>query len=148
MKHLHLLLVEDNVGDVVLAEEAIVSIESRISFIVVEGGKEALLFLRNSSSLPGKALPQAILVDINLPGMNGKELLRIIKSDPELDGIPVIVFSTNSSVKEIREVYNLGADWYATKPDKNDDYRKLILRIEQLLIEQTKCDSFEKFTIS
>ncbi len=148
MKNLPLLLVEDNEGDIVLAKEALASVQTGIFFNVVGEGREALFYLKNQSKQPNALLPRAILLDINLPGMNGKEFLSIIKVDSILSKIPIVVFSSTTSEKEIREVYLLGADWYATKPDRNEDYVKLIQKIEDILNKGIVCKSFEEFTIS
>ncbi len=148
MKSLNLLLVEDNEGDVVLAKEALNSVNSKINLNVAEDGRDALKMLRRQSPISDSVLPDALLLDINLPGMSGKELLKIIKTDERLKSLPVIILSTTSSPNEIKEVFDLQANWYATKPDRAEDFRKLILRIEFLLTEKVVCRSFENFTIS
>jgi len=148
MKNLHLLLVEDNEGDVVLAREALSSAKISVLLDVAEDGKEALEKLKNQSPESDGAPLDAIILDINLPGMNGKELLRILKSTSNLKQIPVIILSTTSSPSEIREVYDLKASWYATKPDKLKDYEKLIQDIEKRVREKQECTSFDSFIIS
>lgn len=148
MANLHLLLVEDNEGDVVLAKEALDLLSTNISISVAEDGREALKILRQQSPYSDMAKPDAVILDINLPGLNGKAILHIIKSDAELSNIPVIILSTTSSLAEIREVFDLKANWYATKPDKIEDYRELILKIQYLITDGIQCKSFESFTIS
>ncbi len=148
MKNLHLLLVEDNEGDIVLAREALESVSVPVLLEVAEDGKEALKRLKKQSPSSDGAPPDAIILDINLPGMNGKELLRILKSTTKIKEIPVIIFSTTSSPSEIREVYDLKASWYATKPDKLKDYETLIQDIEKRVREKQKCTTFESFIIS
>lgn len=148
MENLNLLLVEDNEGDVVLAKEALALVDTNISISVAEDGREALKILKQQSPYSDRPKPNAVLLDINLPGLNGKAILGIIKSDPELANIPVIILSTTSSVAEIREVFDLKANWYATKPDKIEDYRQLILNIQYLIAGGIQCNSFESFTIS
>lgn len=148
MKNLHLLLVEDNEGDIVLAREALASVRTPVLLEVAEDGHEALEILKNQSPNNYATPPDAIILDINLPGMNGKELLRILKSSSTYKRIPVIIFSTTSSPSEIREVFDLKASWYATKPDKLKDYEKLIQDIEKRVREKHECTSFDSFIIS
>jgi CheY-like chemotaxis protein len=148
MKNLHLLLVEDNEGDVVLAQEALDSVSTKVLLDVAEDGHTALEKLNNQSPNSDLIIPDAIILDINLPGMNGKELLRILKSNVKFKKIPIIIFSTTSSPSEIREVYELKASWYATKPDKLKDYVKLMKDIEFRVREKQICTNFDTFIIS
>lgn len=148
MKNLHILLVEDNEGDVVLIREALAFSSTFISLEVAENGFSALEKLRSQVHTDSKLLPDAIVLDINLPGMNGKELLQTLKSDVNFEKIPVIIFSTTSSPTEIREVFNLKASWYASKPDKLKDYQNLIQDIELKIRNNVKCSSIETFIIS
>lgn len=129
-KEIHILLVEDNEGDVVLTLEALREAKLRNKISVVRDGEEALQFLYQEGKYAAAALPQLILLDINLPKMDGKEVLNRIKSDPNLKKIPVIILTTSSSEKDILESYNNHANCYVTKPVDLQNFINVIHTIE------------------
>ena len=110
------LLVEDNPADARLAIEAVKQAEIPLEFSVVDCGEDALSFLRQEGDYVGAALPDMILLDLNLPGKDGAEVLREVKSDPDLKHLPVIIMTTSESDADVRRCYGLHANGYVTKP--------------------------------
>jgi CheY-like chemotaxis protein len=134
MSEIHILLVEDNEGDVVLTLEALKEAKLKNKISVVRDGEEALEFLYQKDRYANEDLPHLILLDINLPKMDGKEVLFRIKSDPDLKKIPVVVLTTSSSEKDILEAYNNYANCYITKPVDLDKFIDVIHTVEDFWI--------------
>ena len=111
-----ILLVEDNEGDARLAQEALRDGKFRIGFHHVWDGEEALAFLRRSGKHAGASRPDLILLDLNLPRMDGRELLAEIKADDSLARIPVVVLSSSNAEQDVLRSRNLHANRYITKP--------------------------------
>lgn len=120
------LLVEDNYGDARLVEEALEENKLRIELNCVVDGVDALEYLRN----PANEKPDLILMDLNMPRMDGRELLEIIKSDEVLKRIPVVVLTTSSAEEDILSSYNLHANAYVTKPLDLDQFIKIVHELE------------------
>lgn len=118
-----LLLVEDNPGDVRLTKEAFRE-EGKLTNIlhVVVDGIEAMAFLHQEGEYADKPRPDLILLDLNLPRMDGREVLAEIKSDPNLKRIPVIILTTSSAEQDIQASYDLHANSYMTKPVDFDQF--------------------------
>jgi two-component system response regulator len=121
-----ILLVEDNPGDVILTQEAF--FESRLSIMLetVENAEDALAYLRNDD----KAVPDLVLMDINLPGMSGLEALTAIKEDLHLRRIPVVILTTSSSDQDVLHAYDHFANCYITKPVQFEDFQNVIKGLE------------------
>jgi two-component system, chemotaxis family, response regulator Rcp1 len=134
MKEIHILLVEDNEGDVLLTREALLEgkIINRIS--VVRDGAEALDFLYKRDRFAEAASPDMVLLDINLPKIDGKEVLSIIKKDDQLKRIPIVMLTTSSAEKDILEAYNNHANCYITKPVDLQQFMQVIRTIEDFWI--------------
>ncbi len=128
MKNVHILLVEDNEGDILLTVEALE--EGRIANVieVARDGQEAMDKLENDF-LENK-LPDLILLDINLPKMNGHEVLEKLKKNDNFKHIPVIILSTSSSEMDIMKSYHNHANCFITKPVEINDFVKAIESIE------------------
>lgn len=122
-----ILLVEDNRGDVLLTRKALQSaqIENRLS--VAESGEAALERLRDDA----QALPDLILLDLNLPRMSGRDVLGQVKADARLRHIPVIILSSSAAEQDIARSYALHANAYVVKPVDLDSFRAAISTIEQ-----------------
>ncbi len=120
-----ILLVEDNPGDAFLVSHALLQRPATLLH-QVSHGKDALRFLREAVQLP-----DLMLLDLNLPQMNGYEVLSQIKTDPELMHLPVIVMSTSSSEQDVLRCYRLHANCYLTKPLTLQDSATLMLALEQ-----------------
>ena len=134
MNEVHILLVEDNEGDIILTTEAFKDMQLENKISVVRDGEEALCFLRKQDSYSDAATPQLILIDINLPGMDGKELLEMIKKDPELKEIPVVMLTSSAADADISECYDKHVNWYITKPIDYDKYTKVMHEIEAFYV--------------
>jgi two-component system, chemotaxis family, response regulator Rcp1 len=134
MKEIHILLVEDNEGDVLLTREALLEgrIINRIS--VVRDGAEALDFLYKRDRFAEAASPDMVLLDINLPKIDGKEVLAIIKKDDKLKRIPIVMLTTSSAEKDILESYNNYANCYITKPVDLHQFMQVVRTIEDFWI--------------
>ena len=128
---MEILLVEDNDGDIRLTKEALREggrLAHNVS--VVRDGVEALAFLRGDASYSDAVRPDIILLDLNLPRKNGKEVLAEIKQDDQLKSIPVIVLTTSKAEQDIVESYNLYANCYVTKPLNLDQFFEAVKSIE------------------
>src|ERR1019366_8198369 len=138
MHEIHILLVDDNEGDVLLTREALeeAKIVNRIS--VAYDGMEALRFLKNADPFINGEIPDLILLDINLPKMDGNEVLSIIKNDPYLRRIPVIMLTTSSSEKDILTSYDNHANCYITKPVDLERFMEVVRTIEDFWISIVK----------
>ena len=112
----HVLLVEDNPGDVRLATEAFERIDDGLRLHVVNDGDQALKFLYREDEYADAPEPGFVLLDLNLPGRDGREVLRTVKTDPELRHTPIIVFTSSDSEEDVRDVYDEHANAFITKP--------------------------------
>lgn len=130
MRPIHILLVEDNEGDILLTIDAFE--EGRISnkISVVRDGNEAIDFLKQSGKYVNRELPDLILLDINLPKKNGHEVLSFIKYTDWLRHIPVIILTTSSSESDIEKAYKNFVSCYITKPIEVNDFLNAISKIE------------------
>lgn len=119
---LKLLVVEDNEADQVLFEESVRLTGSDVRLDFVTDGVRALQYLRRQGEYAKRSRPDAVLLDLNLPRKDGREVLAEIKSDAALRTLPVIVFSTSSRGDDVARAYSLGATAYLTKPSDLNDY--------------------------
>lgn len=129
---LHILLVEDNEGDILLTTEALEDGKIRIRTTVIKDGKSAIDFLEQTSLI--NELPDLVLLDVNLPKKNGHEVLQHIKQHEKLKCLPVIMLTTSSSDKDIRLSYESHANCYITKPFNAIDFIKAVTKIEDFWI--------------
>ncbi len=124
------LLIEDNPGDVRLTQEAFKEGRVFVNLTVASDGVEAMEILRGNGPYAGKRRPDLILLDLNLPRKNGREVLVEIKADEELRRIPVIVMTTSKAEQDIHRAYNLNANCYITKPVELDEFLNVVRSIE------------------
>ena len=127
----NILLVEDNPGDVLLTQEAFREGRYLPNLSVVEDGEEALIFLRRQGIYKDAFRPDLILLDLNLPRKDGRELLAEVKEDLDLRYIPIIVLTTSNAEQDVRRAYKLHANCYLTKPIDMDDFVKKVRSIEE-----------------
>lgn len=127
---IHILLVEDNLGDIRLTQEALKDSKIFNTLSVVNDGKEALSYLKREGKFKNAELPDIILLDLDLPEMDGREFLSIIKNDPKLRLIPIIVLTVSQSDQDVLKVYNLQASCYITKPVDLDQFLTVVKSIE------------------
>jgi len=132
---IEILLVEDNKGDIGLIEEVFEEAKIRNKLHVAEDGEEAMLYLRGKGKFSGSPRPDIIILDLNLPKKDGREVLREIKEDKELLNIPVIVLTTSSAENDILGAYDLHANAYITKPFDFDQFIKIVGSIENFWLE-------------
>jgi CheY-like chemotaxis protein len=142
MKVVDILLVEDNEGDIVLTLEALSDAKLKNSVSVVRDGAEALDYLMERKQQPS-LLPDLILLDINLPKIDGKEVLHAIKNDDKLKKIPVVMLTTSSSELDITEAYQNHANCFITKPVDLDKFFNVVKVIEDFWITIVKLPSKE-----
>ncbi|MBV9266623.1 MAG: response regulator [Acidobacteriaceae bacterium] len=124
------LLVEDNPADVGLVEEAFREGRLNYELHVAEDGVAAMNFLRKQGQFAGAPQPEIILLDLNLPKKDGREVLAEVKNDPKLREIPVIVLTTSDDEADVHRAYGLHANCYLTKPVDIDDFIRKIRSIE------------------
>ena len=127
---LEMLLVEDNPGDVRLVREALKDGQARCHLNVASDGMQATDFLWRRGAYKEAPRPDLILLDLNLPGKNGREVLQEIKKDPELRSIPVAVFTTSTAPSDLDRAYELHANCYICKPSDLDEYMSVVRSIE------------------
>ncbi|MCE5181839.1 MAG: response regulator [Betaproteobacteria bacterium] len=125
-----ILLVEDNLGDVRLTEEALKESKIAVNMRVANDGVEALAMLRGENGYADQPQPDLILLDLNMPRMDGREVLRQIKTDDRLKHIPVVVLTTSEAERDIVQAYGLHANCYITKPVELDAFMQIIKSIE------------------
>ena len=113
---IEILLVEDNPGDAKLAERALKNAKIRNHLHVVENGNDAMAFMRKEGRFADVPRPDVILLDLNLPHKDGREVLAEIKSDDDLKAIPVVVLTSSQAEEDIVKSYELHANCYVTKP--------------------------------
>jgi two-component system, chemotaxis family, response regulator Rcp1 len=130
-KAIHILLVEDNPGDVRLTREALKEGKVLNSLSVVGDGVEALEFLNHEGKYARSVHPDIILLDLNLPRMDGRELLGRIKSNSKLRRIPVVILTTSKAEEDIIKSYDLHANCYITKPVDLDQFIMVVKSVEE-----------------
>lgn len=135
---INILLVEDNPGDVRLTVEALKEGRVRNQLSVVSDGVEALAFLRNQGRYTDAPRPDLMLLDLNLPKMDGREVLAEIKDDPTLRRIPVVVLTTSAAEADILKSYALHANCYITKPVDLEQFINVIGTIEDFWLTIVK----------
>jgi chemotaxis family two-component system response regulator Rcp1 len=125
-----ILLVEDNPGDALLARECFGHATVPIHLSVVPDGEAALDFLYRRGAYAAAPRPDLVLLDLNLPGKNGHEVLAEIKADAQLRCIPVIVLSSSQAEQDIQQCYTLHANCYVTKPVSLEQFLRVVRAIE------------------
>jgi len=131
---IEILLVEDNPGDVRLTREALTANKIRNTLHVVADGVQALAFLRKQGKHANAPRPNLILLDLNLPKKDGREVLAEIKGDPDLRRIPVVVLTTSGAEEDILKAYDLNANCYVTKPVNLDSFIQVVKSIESFWV--------------
>jgi chemotaxis family two-component system response regulator Rcp1 len=132
-RHINILLIEDNEGDAVLARESFRRLDKNINLTHIYDGEESLQFL-DSKIL---ALPDLIILDLNLPGMNGFEILKYIKESDSLKELPVVIFSTSNNENDITKCKELKADSYIIKPIDLVEYFNVVEGMKKFWIKNS-----------
>jgi len=133
-----ILLVEDNPGDIRLTKEVLKEGKIKNMLSVVNDGEEAIDFLKKNGKYKDAISPDLILLDLNLPKKNGREVLIQIKSDPELSSIPVIILTTSDAENDIISTYASHANCYITKPVDFNQFINVIRVIEDFWLTIVK----------
>ena len=136
---IEVLLVEDDPGDVQLTREAFAEHKVRNHLTVMSDGVDALAYLRRDPSVyPDAVRPDLILLDLNLPRVDGREVLQEIKADPELRRIPVVVLTTSGADEDIVRSYQLHANAYVTKPVDFERFIAVVRQIDEFFVSVVK----------
>ena len=138
LKPAQVLLIEDNEDDVELTLEALNDSRVRLDVHVARNGVEAMEFLKRKGEYADKPRPDLVLLDLNLPLMDGREVLRGIRDDPDLTDLPVVVLTTSQAEEDILKVYKLHANCYITKPVDFNKFTELIKQIEGFWLQLVK----------
>jgi CheY-like chemotaxis protein len=135
---IEVLLVEDDPGDVLMTQEAFEEHKVRNRLTVVSDGSEALAYLRREGAYADAVRPDLILLDLNLPRRDGREVLAEIKKDEDLGRIPVVVLTTSSADEDILRSYRLHANAYVTKPVDFERFIAVIRQIDEFFVSVVK----------
>ena len=127
---IEILLVEDNPADVFLTKEAFKDAKAHTNLHVVVDGVEAMAFLRKEGRFADVPRPDLVLLDLNMPRKNGREVLAEIKGDQELRRVPVVILTTSKAETDILESYDLNANCYITKPVDFGQFAEVVRSIE------------------
>lgn len=136
LRPIDVLLVEDNPADVFLTRRALDELDARLQLHVATDGDSALNFLRREAPYQHVPRPDLILLDLNLPGIDGYEVLRFIKADASLREIPVVILSSSGASRDIRAAYRLSANCYVRKPVGLDDFSAAIHSIHEFWVNR------------
>ena len=135
---IEILLVEDNPGDARLTKEAFKESCVRSRIYHLADGDEALAYLRREGKYAGAQRPKLILLDLNLPRLDGRQVLAQIKTDDQLRRIPVIVMTTSQADEDVTRAYNLNANCYIAKPMDLDSFLRVIRLIQDFWLTVVK----------
>jgi two-component system, chemotaxis family, response regulator Rcp1 len=138
MKEIHILLVEDNEGDIVLAKEALKEARFQNRITVVNDGEKALEFLFRQNGFEKATQPDLILLDMNLPKVDGMEVLIRIKGDDDLRIIPVVMLTTSVSERHVKDAYKNYVNCYINKPIDLEEFIGVIRNIERFWLNTVK----------
>ena len=131
----NILLIEDNPGDVRLAQEAFKEGHINVTLDVVMDGMEAINYLRKVGKYENVTTPDLVLLDLNLPKKDGREVLSDIKADPKLRSIPIVILTTSNAEQDILNSYNLHVNCYINKPVDFDRFFDIIQKIEDFWLQ-------------
>jgi CheY-like chemotaxis protein len=135
------LLVEDSEDDVELTLAALEESKVRMDVHVVSDGAAAMRFLLNEGEFRDKPRPDLVLLDLNLPIMDGREVLQAIRADPDLTGMPVVVLTTSQNEEDIVKMYSLHANCFITKPVDFNQFTRVIRQVEGFWFQLVKLPS-------
>lgn len=142
-KTAQILLVEDNEGDIILLQEALGEMKILHKLEIMRDGEDALNYLFKRDIYENAITPDLIILDINIPKINGKEVLLTIKNDPFLQVIPVIILTSSSAKKDVYEAYKNHANCYVVKPHDFSQLSQTIYEIEKFWFRLTTLPSSE-----
>jgi chemotaxis family two-component system response regulator Rcp1 len=140
-KEIEVLVIEDNEGDVRLIKEAFKDSRVVNKFSVVGDGEQALDYLNRRGKYELSSRPDLILLDLNLPKMNGFDVLTEVKSNPSIQKIPVIIFSSSTSENDVLRSYDLKANSYVSKPTDFNEFLNVVRTIDEFWFQTVKLPS-------
>jgi two-component system, chemotaxis family, response regulator Rcp1 len=135
---LDLLLVADNPGDVRLTEETFLRVNAGVRLHLATDGEEAMSFLRREGPYAGVPRPLLILLDLNLPRLDGRAVLKLIKADEQLKTIPVLVLTMSDAPADVRNSYQAQANCYLKKPISLEEFQDLIVSVNRFWLTDAK----------
>jgi CheY-like chemotaxis protein len=138
---INILLVEDDPGDVLITREALSAAKILHNLAVVDNGEEAVSYLRNAGQYRDAARPDLVLLDLNLPRLDGREVLALIKADDVLRRIPVVVLTTSNSEEDVLRSYDLHANAYVTKPVDFEAFMAVVRQIDDFFVTVVRLPS-------
>ncbi len=138
VKVIDVLLVEDDPGDVLMTREAFLDHKLKNVLHVVDNGVDAMAFLRKEGEHADAPTPDLVLLDLNLPKMDGREVLAQIKADETLRSIPVVVLTTSEAEEDILRSYQLHANAYVTKPVDFERFLEVVRQIDEFFVTVVK----------
>jgi len=145
-KSIDILLAEDNPGDVRLTQEALKRSKLINKLWVVSDGIEAMAFLRREGKYTDAVRPDLFLLDLNMPKMDGREVLAEVKQDKDLRRIPVVILTTSEAEQDVLKSYDLHANCYITKPAGFDQFMKVVKVIEDFWLTIVQLPKEQKVT--
>jgi len=143
VKTVEVLLIEDNAGDIRLTQEALKESNLLVHLSIARDGEEAMAFLQRQGAFASSPIPDLILLDLNLPKKDGREVLQEIKADARLKRIPVVVLTTSQADSDILTTYGFHANCYITKPVDMDQFIKIVKMLEEFWFTIVKLPSRE-----
>ncbi len=138
MKEVEILLVEDNKGDILLTQEALQNWDIKHNINALGDGEQAIHFLRAAEHQRAGELPDLVILDINLPKLDGKQVLKFIRSEAHLQHLPVVIFSSSINDSDVTEANELKANLYLQKPAELQHYFDAVQAIQQFWTSHTK----------
>jgi CheY-like chemotaxis protein len=131
---IEVLLVEDDPGDVLMTQEAFAEYKIANRLTVVTNGEDAIAYMRKHGQFAGVATPDLVLLDLNLPRRDGREVLQDIKADPDLRRIPVVILTTSEAEEDVLAAYNLHCNAYVRKPVDFEQFVAAVRAIDEFFI--------------
>ena len=144
MRQINVLLVEDNPGDAELTRQSLEASKLSVRLTVVDDGEKALKYLRRAAPYQKAEKPDLVLLDLNLPKLPGGEVLKAMKGDKALRGIPVVVLTTSEEESEISRCYAEGANCYVVKPVDFESFMEIVSAIEEFWFSVVKLNDSGK----
>ena len=132
--YINVLLVEDDPGDVLITREALSEAKVLHDLRVVDNGEEAVAYLRRQDPYADAPRPDLIFLDLNLPRLDGREVLSIIKGDADLRQIPVVILTTSTADEDVLRSYDLHANAYVTKPVDFDAFLSVVRQVDDFFV--------------
>lgn len=143
MSSIEILLIEDSPADIELTQHALNNGKIKNQLTVISDGEKALQFLFKQDPHQQARTPDIILLDLNLPKVDGREILQALKSEPTLASIPVIVLSSSEAAADIQQSYRLHANCFISKPVQLEDFMEVIRMVETFWIDIVRLPSFD-----